>query len=347
MEMEKISRLCPSCSCEILYKSKYAFTAAELKNSKCAKCRGKGIKKTFKPGKLSVFQKEFWIKKGMSEEDAIKKVSSIQSKSSSKKTKEMRSKIANETSPYKIDTWLKRGLSQEDAEFEVKSRRKCNNEYWTKRGLTQEEASRKVSEFQSSSSKNPKGKDVLPTQIGYWLKKMDGNREEAEKKHKERQATFTLDKCILRWGEEIGRKKWIDRQKKWISKYRKKSYSFVSQELFWKIQEKRNFQNSEIAFATFDNGSKTIDIKTNNEAKLFLDNRLVLPDFIHFPSKKIIEFDGVYYHKNTPENKKRERQRDEDLKRNGYTVLHVNEKQYKNYPEQTLNKCLEFLQNAH
>jgi very-short-patch-repair endonuclease len=70
---------------------------------------------------------------------------------------------------------------------------------------------------------------------------------------------------------------------------------------------------------------------------------LVLPDFIHIPSKKIIEFDGVYYHRNTPENKTRELKRDEDLRRNGYSVFHVNEKEYKLFPDETISKCKKFL----
>jgi very-short-patch-repair endonuclease len=38
---------------------------------------------------------------------------------------------------------------------------------------------------------------------------------------------------------------------------------------------------------------------------------------------KIIEFDGVYYHKNTPENIKRSKERDDRLKVEGYSILHI------------------------
>lgn len=110
--------------------------------------------------------------------------------------------------------------------------------------------------------------------------------EEAKQKVSERQATFTLEKCISKYGEEKGRKRWIERQNKWIKNYRKKSYSLISQELFWKLQEEMNFKPEEIKFATFSNGTKTENINENNEERLFLDNRLVLPDFIYIPLKK-------------------------------------------------------------
>ena len=42
----------------------------------------------------------------------------------------------------------------------------------------------------------------------------------------------------------------------------------------------------------------------------------------------IIEFDGTYYHRNTPENKKREDIRDMNIIESGYEVIHVLESVY-------------------
>jgi hypothetical protein len=220
-----------------------------------------------------------------------------------------------------------------------KERSPFSTEKYLKQGMTLEEAESKVAEFAKVALKDR----VSPLTLEYWLARTEGDEEKARKLLSERQRTFTLDKCIEKFGEEEGRKKWIARQEKWIKNYRKKSYSFISQELFWRIQEEIKFENDEIAFATFNNGKKTSNVSENHEAKLFLDNRLVLPDFIHFPSNKIIEFDGVYYHRNSPENKQRERQRDQDLQRNGYHVFHVNEKEYRDSPEESLQKCIIFL----
>jgi hypothetical protein len=211
---------------------------------------------------------------------------------------------------------------------------------YIKRGFSEEEAVNEVRKFTETVLKDR----LTETQFEYWLEKTKGNEEEAMKLYKNRQATFTLKKSIAKHGEEEGRKRWIERQNKWIKNYRKKSYSFISQELFWKIQDKMNLPPEEIKFATFDNGERTKKVTTNKEEKLFLDNRLVLPDFIHLPSRKIIEFDGVYYHRKNPENKKREKQRDEDLKRNGYEVFHVNELEYRQDPEKSIQESIHFLQ---
>jgi len=224
-------------------------------------------------------------------------------------------------------------------EEQRKSRSPFSVSYYTKLGFTEEEAKQKVSDFASLMAKER----LTETQFEYWLNKTGGDEMMARELYKKRQSTFSLEKCILKYGEEKGRERWISRQKIWISSYRKKSYSFVSQDLFWKIQEKMQFFPNEIAFATFDVGKKTNEVNENKEAKLYLDNRLVFPDFIHYPSNKIIEFDGVYYHRNTPENKTREIQRDADLIRNGFQVFHVNEKEYREYPETVIEKCVNFL----
>lgn len=341
MEMEKIfKRECPCCKKEVQYKNKYTMLYAEKSKKLCRSCTRQETPRKYGG---SVFQKEFWIQKGMTEEQATQKVFEIQKKASSKKSKEIRSKISLETSPFRKESWIKKGLTEEQAEFEVKCRRSVNKEFWIKKGMSEEEAIKKVAETQSIASKNA-SRNNLPNQLEYWIRK-GYSENEAKQKLSERQATFTLEKCITKYGEVEGRKRWIERQNKWIKNYRKKSYSFISQELFWKLYLEMNFEPSDIKFATFDNGNRTENINLNLEEKLFLDNRLVLPDFIHIPTKKIIEFDGVYYHRNTPENKSRALQRDEDLKRNGYEVFHVNEKDYKLSTKETINKCKNFLCN--
>ena len=55
------------------------------------------------------------------------------------------------------------------------------------------------------------------TRIEYWLEKTDGNLEEAQKLLTERQTTFSLTKCIDRYGIENGTKIWQERQDKWLN----------------------------------------------------------------------------------------------------------------------------------
>jgi hypothetical protein len=63
------------------------------------------------------------------------------------------------------------------------------------------------------------------------------NEEEAKKALSERQTTFTLAKCILKYGEETGKQRWSDRQAKWMKNFPKSNFSKISQTLFWSIYE--------------------------------------------------------------------------------------------------------------
>lgn len=53
------------------------------------------------------------------------------------------------------------------------------------------------------------------TTLLYWLK-LGYSEEEAKEKLSERQTTFSLEKCIKKYGEEEGRKRWKKRQEKWL-----------------------------------------------------------------------------------------------------------------------------------
>ena len=60
---------------------------------------------------------------------------------------------------------------------------------------------------------------------------------------------------------------------------------------------------------------------------------------------KILEFDGTYFHRNTPENAKRENIRNENIIKSGYKVYHVSEFEYKQDKELVIQKCIEFINN--
>jgi hypothetical protein len=57
----------------------------------------------------------------------------------------------------------------------------------------------------------------------------------------------------------------------------------------------------------------------------------------------VIEFDGTYYHRSTPENSLREEKRDKMILESGYQVLHVSEYDYKNDKQKIIDKCVAFL----
>lgn len=181
-------------------------------------------------------------------------------------------------------------------------------------------------------------------QVEYWLKK-GFSEEEAKTKVSERQRTFTLEKCIEKYGKEEGTRRWQERQKKWLKNYKKQNFSKISQELFWSIYNKLKDYNLDIRFATINENKEKDTSGKNNEFLVKTKNSFVKPDFIVLNYKKVIEFDGDYWHGQARGNKHRDRERDETLSEMGYQVLHVLERDFKSDPQETINKCIDFLQS--
>ena len=196
-------------------------------------------------------------------------------------------------------------------------------------------------------SDSAKNNGNISTTIKYWIKK-GFTESEAKEKLRERQTTFTLQKCIEKYGEEDGIQRWVDRQEKWKNSCKKtkcNKFSKVSQELFWKICNNLTEKNN-IFFAELGEDKNPDYSGINNEYRLKTSHRMLLPDFININLKKIIEFDGTYWHndhKITNPNKLRDNARDEILIDSGYEVLHIKEEDYKNNPDECVSKCLNFL----
>jgi len=162
----------------------------------------------------------------------------------------------------------------------------------------------------------------------------------------DRQRTFTLEKCIEKHGYEIGYEKWTQRQKKWLSNYKKVNYSKISQDMFISVyNELLNVGfNDKVYFAKLDNENNIHETKNNYEYRLKLNRSYILPDFFIPSLSLIIEFDGTYYHRNTTENKKREKIRDENIVDSGYKVLHISEKEFNDNKELVVLNIVNFIQ---
>ena len=163
-------------------------------------------------------------------------------------------------------------LLLENPNFTKEKSRGCV-EYWLKRGYSLEEA--KIESYKVNRNMIDKSQlyrkehpeeflDVNPTQLAYWIKK--GYREEdALLKLKERQTTFSLEKCIEKYGEEEGLNRWKNRQEKWMKNYKKNNFSKISQELFWSIYNLINDEyKKEIYFATINNNILDITLSWAN-----------------------------------------------------------------------------------
>jgi hypothetical protein len=84
---------------------------------------------------------------------------------------------------------------------------------------------------------------------------------------KERQAVGRLERFIERYGEEEGKKRWQDRQEKWLKSNKKINFSKISQDLFWDITNEIGTEGVQFAqlkecVAYFDGSNKEKTIKT-------------------------------------------------------------------------------------
>ena len=315
--------------------------------------------KTKKYGEL-----EYWIERGWNEVDALVEL-------------ERRNKELKQRNRLCIEYWVNKGLTIEEAEVEISKQQKesskhvktyygkskkmliekgysqeeinricltpTKTEFWVNKGYSECEANDIIRENQINAAKQVDfEKRLLPSNIQYWVEK-GFNYLQAKEKVTERQTTFSLDICVQKYGEEDGLKRFNERQIKWLTNYKKTNFSKISQTLFWGILESEpTIKNNNIFFATFNDGFKD-DSGKNNEYRLSLLNGVILPDFIDLAKRKIIEFDGTYYHRLTPENSLREEKRDKMILESGYEVLHVSELEYKNNKQEIINKCIAFL----
>ncbi len=191
---------------------------------------------------------------------------------------------------------------------------------------------------------------ISDTTIQYYLDR--GYSEEVAKEMlSERQRTFTLEKCIQKYGELEGINIFNKRQNKWQDSLNtggnlKLGYSNISQEFFNRINDKLN---GDFRYAT--NGG---EFKINRE-----NGGIWIYDFVDTKNNKIIEYQGDEYHANplkfgendTPHPfRKNITSKDiwmkdsEKLKTaidNGYEVLYVWDSEYSRVGEENKNKIIE------
>jgi very-short-patch-repair endonuclease len=190
-----------------------------------------------------------------------------------------------------------------------------------------------ISKFAKDAIKNR----VSDTTLRYYLDR--GYTEEVAKQMlSERQTTFSLEKCIEKYGVEVGYSRWCERQKKWLNSYKRVNYSKISQELFISVYnelKKLGFVDK-VYFAKLNENNEIHNTSNNYEFRLKLNNSYILPDFFIPNLKLILEFDGTYYHRDTPENKLREENRNKNIIDSGYSVIHISEKEYNENKEFTI-----------
>ena len=172
--------------------------------------------------------------------------------------------------------------------------------------------------------------------LEYFVEKY--GEEDGRKFYKElnKRKVVTKDTFVRKYGQEVGEKMWAEHILK------KKTWSKMSQQLFDEILTYiPSNQYSKVKYATFGGGEECIEGRYG----------YMFPDFI-YDNKKIIEFNGDYWHKNpklyqeTDEVKltwKHDFERKCELERLGYQVFVVWEKDFKEKREDVVKMCLSFL----
>ena len=184
--------------------------------------------------------------------------------------------------------------------------------------------------------------------IEFWLAK-GYNEEEAKQLISESQKTFSLEKCIEKYGEVEGVKRFEKRQEKWIKSLRQN---------FYKYGDGRS-SSSEFAYDIIGCICKRICINRPLKEKYMTDKdgNHYAYDFCH--NKKIIEFNGDYWHMNPKIYKANDinktkkmtaqevwdfdKRKMECAEERGYKVLYIWESEYNESRSAVIKKCMEFL----
>ncbi len=196
-------------------------------------------------------------------------------------------------------------------------------------------------------------------QIEYWVNK-GYTSEEAKLKVKEVQSTFTLKKCIEKYGEEEGIKIFTQRQEMWSNKVEEK-YKNGEFTRFCK----HNWSKTELDFI----GELVKALNINDDeyysafnGKQFCRNfkdigKTFAYDFVYM--EKIIEFNGDYWHCNpqiyeaeyfnkllqctSKEKWELDKYKNSLIENEGYKVLVIWESEWLTNPKQTIEKCIKFI----
>lgn len=193
---------------------------------------------------------------------------------------------------------------------------------------------------------------IKDTNIEYYLQQ-GMSKEQAKEALAERQRTFSLEKCIEKYGEVEGRKKYLERQTKWKSSLQK-SFNHSGSP----------YTQSNISLKMISDLCNKLKINVPKDELCLINNNSTnkvknhyFYDFVY--KNKIIEFNGDYWHCNpktwTPDkyNKSLHMTAQEvwakDLDKKicaesyGYEVLTVWDSDYKETPDNVINKCIDFI----
>jgi len=339
----------------------YYDTYINHRDSKCFFCGEKGSFISISKGYRNLCNSEECLKKSFSSHSIEGFMyRNICSREESEKLFEIENRRQLEK---RLDTQDR--LREEDPLWDKKRSRNCK-EFWIQKGLTEVEANIEVEKVMNEihektsiklKSRPDKYASKYPTKVEYYLER-GFDLDFARKKISEIQSRFSLTTCLEKWGEKDGILVFQKRQEKWQKSLVdngniKSGYSEISQVLFRDILKYYNINDiSYIFFWT-----------KNREFSLKSDKSILLYDFTDIRLKKIIEYNGDQYHANPniydadsfphPYHKEvgytakdiwlKDSKKIKLANDNGYKVLTVWDSEYRKNPQQTLEKCIEFI----
>lgn len=222
-----------------------------------------------------------------------------------------------------------------------KERSPFSKEFYKKRGIDVSERDNLYKNMERSYN----------TTLEYYINK-GMTEDEAKLALHNRQKTFTIEKCIEKYGEVEGIKKYNERQKQWYSSLRKN---------FIENGDGRSIQSS-FALNIITKICDNLNIAIPEKEKYIYsktDNKSYAYDFCY--NKKIIEFNGDYWHCNPdffpPEYYNRvmqktaqdiwekDKRKRECAEKYGYTVLTIWENDYNKNPENIIKTCIDFIKS--
>lgn len=201
---------------------------------------------------------------------------------------------------------------------------------------------------------------LTSTQLEWWINK-GYDEETAKELLKERQATFTLEKCIKKYGKAEGTKIFNERQSKWSNKiedmYKNGEFDRFCSNFY--SEEELKFIKSLVAYMGFSDSEYNSAINGKQFIRYFKNEGKSLSyDFRY--KKKIIEFNGDYWHCNptlyeseyfnkaiqlkAKDKWKLDKWKNLLIENEGYQVLTIWESDWKKSPDKVLNECKIFLE---
>ena len=205
-------------------------------------------------------------------------------------------------------------------------------------GLSEEEKQAKVLEVAKKANDTTNEHQNRVTKLEYYTSR-GMTEEEARRALSERQTTFSLEKCIEKYGETAGKARWMERQKVWLENYHKQNFSQISQELF--VELDKRLTEAGYQFTTYY-AIKGEEGK-NNEYTLRTQDSYIKPDFYIKELPLVIEFDGAYYHGTLPSGQSRDEYKNQAYAGMNIPLFRVPEMHFRKNKEQAIQECMDFI----